>query len=499
MAAARLLLSAISKVFPGVKALDAVSFDLLPAEIHALCGENGAGKSTLMNILSGNLQPDEGEIFLHGEKVVLANPLSAQNQGISIVHQEKSLVGNLSIAENIFTENYPVKTGGFIDFPELYSRTQKLLQTLNITSLDPRTKVESLSSTRQQIVEIAKALAKNPKILILDEPTAAMTADETETLFRILRELRQKGTSVIYISHRLTEIFEIADRLTVLRDGKYQGTFPVADMTIKSIIRLMVGRDLEEQTYTSQQQKNILLSIKNLCGHKFHNITFELRAGEILALAGLVGAGRSEVARAIMGIDPAEKGEIWVQGKKVIIRNPPDAIRYGIGYVPENRKEQGIFPEMTLADNIAVTSLSSLARKGFIQNNQVFSPVQKLVEKLQIKTPSIQQKMINLSGGNQQKALLGRWLMLDPSVLIVDEPTQGVDVGAKAEIYQLLRALAAKGTAILLISSELPEVLALSDRVLVLYNGTLTGELSREEATESEILHYASGLARHSP
>lgn len=499
VATSRLVLAGISKSFPGVKALDNVSIDLFPGEIHALCGENGAGKSTLMNILSGNLPPDDGEIFLHGEKIALSTPLIAQKQKIAIVHQEKSLVGNLSIAENIFAENYPVFAGGMIDFQKLYSQTSALLEKLRVPFLNPRTKVESLSSTRQQIVEIAKALSKNPQILILDEPTAAMTEDETQTLFDILREQRQNGTSIIYISHRLAEIFEIADRVSILRDGKHQGTFPVAEMNVQAIIRLMVGRDLEEPPHIHHPREQVLLSVKNLSGLRFQNISFDLYAGEILAIAGLIGAGRSEVARAIMKIDPVESGEIWIRGKKARINNPPDAIRYGIGYVPENRKEQGIFPEMSVAENVAVTSLSHMTRSGFIKKNQLWATVGNLVEKFRIKTPSIHQKIINLSGGNQQKAMLARWLMLDPAILIVDEPTQGVDVGAKAEIYQLLRALTAKGTAILLISSELPEVLTLSDRVLVMYNGTLTGELSRENATEQEILHLASGLSHHSP
>lgn len=483
----------ISKYFPGVKALDGVSLEVRKGEVHALCGENGAGKSTLMNILSGNLKPDNGQILLHGKEISISNQLEAQRLGISIVYQERSLVETLSVAENIFTTNKPRNRWGWIDHPQLYRNTQQLLDQLNIRDIRPKSQLRHLSAAQQQMVEIAKALSQHPQLLILDEPTASITETETRILFRIIRDLSNNGVSVIYISHRMAEIFEIADRVSVLKDGKYQGTRNVSETHVDEIIRMMVGRDLQKQEFLPDVREHVVLEVKNLSGLRFRNVNFRLRQGEILALAGLVGAGRTEVAQTIMGVDKKTEGEIFLEGIKVNIDHPQTATHLGIGYLPEERKSNGLFLDMSVEDNIISAYLASAARNGLIQQIKVKKTAEQYIQKLRIMTPSSRQKVMNLSGGNQQKIVLAKWLLRQPKVFMVDEPTHGVDVGAKAEIYSILKALTKQGVSILLISSELPEVLALSDRILVMWNGQVTAELSRDEATEEEIMHYASG------
>ena len=486
-------LQSITKLFPGVVALDRVSLNVKKGEVHALCGENGAGKSTLMNVLSGNYKSDEGSIIFKGEEIRIANQQEARKLGISIVYQERSLVSNLSVAENIFAGQQPTNRWGLISSKKLNDQTRALLNTLELYNINPKTRVEQLSSAQQQMVEIAKALSQQPELLILDEPTASITETETEVLFRIIRNLKAKGVSIIYISHRMAEIFAIADRVSVLKDGKYQGTHPVANITVNDVIRLMVGRDLEVQQYHSYVQEEVVLEADNLTGGRFRNVSFQLRKGEILSLAGLVGAGRTEVTRAIIGADPLLDGKVKLHGTVRYIDHPQTAYQLGLGYLPEDRKAQGLFLEMNVAENIVASHLGKVAKGGFINNTQQRAIAQEYVQKLTIRTPSLRQKVINLSGGNQQKIMLARWLMRNPAVFIVDEPTHGIDVGAKAEIYKILRDLASKGIGILLISSELPEVLTLSDRILVMWNGKVTAELSREEASEQEIMHYASG------
>ncbi|WPP50957.1 sugar ABC transporter ATP-binding protein [Catalinimonas niigatensis] len=483
----------ISKYFPGVKALDEVSMEIRKGEVHALCGENGAGKSTLMNVLSGNTKPDQGHILLHGKEVNIFNQMEAQRLGIAIVYQERSLVENLSVAENIYTTNKPRNRWGWIDFPQLYQNTQHLLDRLNIGEIRPKMELRHLSAAQQQMVEIAKALSQNPQFLILDEPTASITETETHILFKIIRDLSKVGVSVIYISHRMAEIFDIADRVTVLKDGKYQGTRNVAETNVDEIIRMMVGRQLEKHYFQSYTREKIVLEVKNLSGMRFRDVSFQLREGEILALAGLVGAGRTEVARTIMGADKKMGGEIYWEGKKVNIAHPQTATELGMGYLPEERKSNGLFLDMSVEDNIISAYLTEAAEKGFIQHNKVKQAAEKYIQMLRIMTPGSRQKVIHLSGGNQQKVVLAKWLLREPKVFMVDEPTHGVDVGAKSEIYSILKELTRQGVAILLISSELPEVLALSDRILVMWNGQLTAELSRDEASEEEIIHYASG------
>jgi len=485
-----LKLTNISKTFPGVKALSEVSFTLNEGEVHALCGENGAGKSTLMNILSGNLQPDKGgDILLNNKKITIQNFNYSRSLGIAIVYQERSLIDALSIAENIFANRSPKNRWGFINFEQLFTNTKAILNELDLDFLNPNTLVGELSPAEKQMVEIGKALSQNPKILILDEATASITEKETQTLFKIIKALKSKGVGIIYISHRLAEIFEITDTVTVLKDGKHQITQSVSDSSPEQLIKRMVGRDivmLEGQSHTKEE---IVLEVQNLSGGLFQDCSLQVKRGEIVALAGLVGAGRSEVARAIFGIDKKSNGAVKLNGNLLEIKHPADAIAQGIGYVPEDRKSQGLFMEMSVKDNILA---GAFGKSDAVSEQEKTNIAQHYKAELRIQTPSLDQTIGLLSGGNQQKCILARWLHLNPKVLIVDEPTHGIDVGAKFEIYQLLRKLAEKGTAIILISSELPEVLILSDRILVMHLGEIKGELSKEEATEENILALAS-------
>ncbi|MEM6846048.1 MAG: sugar ABC transporter ATP-binding protein [Bacteroidota bacterium] len=486
-------LQQISKEFPGVKALDQVSVTIQAGEVHALCGENGAGKSTLMNILSGNLQPNSGSIRWKGQEVQIPDPIEAQRLGIAIVYQERSLVETLSVAENIFIRNKPRNRFGFIDFTRLHQQTKSLLERLGLSDIRPQSLVGSLSVAKQQMVEIAKALSQKPELLILDEPTASITEVETKILFSIIHRLRQEGTSIIYISHRMAEIFGISNQVSILKDGQHQGTFDIDEVTVDTLIRKMVGRDLQVQDTQSYASGRVVLEVQNLRGERFRNVSFQLRKGEIMALAGLVGAGRTELARAILGADPILGGKILLEGKQIKINHPKDAIRQGIGYLPESRKTQGLFLDMSVADNVVAANLKAVAQRGVLNPQQIKQEAKGYIEQLRIVTPGSQQKVLNLSGGNQQKVVLAKWLMRQPKVFIVDEPTHGVDVGAKSEIYAILNELTRQGVSILLISSELPEVLLLSDRILVMWNGIITAELTREQATEEEIMHYASG------
>ena len=486
-----LTFQAISKTFPGVKALSEVSFTLEAGEVHAVCGENGAGKSTLMNILAGNLQPDSGgEIFIDNQPIQIKDFNQARELGIAIVYQERSLIEMLSIAENIFANRHPKTKWGLIDYPQLYVDTQTLLKQLNLTHLSPKTRVETLSPAERQMVEIAKALSQNPRILILDEPTASITEQEINALFTTIRFLKKQGVAVIYISHRMAEIFEIADRVTVLKDGKHQATLAVSKTNSAQLIRLMVGRDLAKLVHESAAQAETLLEVKELESALFEDINFHIKKGEIVALAGLVGAGRTEIARAIFGMDIKTRGSVCLDGQLCSIYHPADAIAYGIGYVPEDRKNQGLFLDMSVQENIVAGRFSGNKAISGQEQQQIATQFK---EDLRIRTPTISQKVRLLSGGNQQKCVLARWLHLNPKLLMVDEPTHGVDVGAKFEIYELLKKMALTGTGILLISSELPEVLALADRILVVYHGKIVGELSRSEATEERILALASG------
>ena len=482
----------ISKEFPGVKALTKVSLTFLPGEIHALCGENGAGKSTLMNILAGNLQPDEGEIIINSKEVSFLKPQDAFELGIATVYQQLSLVDSLSVAENIFANQQPVNSWGIIQFDELYNKTDILLQQLNLGDINSRTLVSSLSPAHKQMVEIAKALSKQPAVFILDEPTAALSGNETEILFKILHTLKLHGISIIYISHRLEEIFLLADRISVLKDGKFQGSFLKEHLTRDALVKCMVGRALNFTKSGSHRQEEILLSVSKLTGNKFRDITFNLHRGEILGLAGLVGAGRTEIARALFGADTIKSGEVKLRNETFYSSHPADSIVKGLTYVPEERKALGLFPEMTIQDNIIVGNLKNALHKGLYNVAKVKKLATSLAEKLKVVTPGIQQKVINLSGGNQQKVVLAKWLLTNPDVLIVDEPTQGIDVGAKFEIYKILEKLAADGKGIIVISSDLPELLGICDRIVVIRKGLKAGEILASEATEELIMTLAS-------
>lgn len=482
----------ITKQFPGVKALQDVSLRVRAGEIHALCGENGAGKSTLMNILSGNLRPDAGSIRIDGNNVILENPQQAFAHNIAIVYQHLSLVNSLSVAENIFANRQPANNWGIIQFDALHKQTTSLLEQLDIAEISPDTLVANLSPAERQMVEIAKALSKQPSIFILDEPTASLTGKETGKLFEILRNLKSKGISIIYISHRLEEVFELADRISILKDGKYQGTFNASEMTRDDLISKMVGRELKPVKTSSSKSAGILLETKNITGSKFSNISFALHRGEIVGLAGLVGAGRSEIARAIFGMDKIYSGHIIFHDSQFRANHPSVAIRAGIAYVTEDRKTEGLFHEMSVAENIVIASLHRTMPSGFYNKAKAMQLAGESGNQLRIATPDIRQRVMNLSGGNQQKVMLAKWLLAHPDVLIVDEPTHGIDIGAKYEIYEILNTLTSQGKGILMISSELPELIGLCDRIIVINQGTVTGELMGEEMTEENVMRLAT-------
>jgi ribose transport system ATP-binding protein len=485
-----LTLISVSKTFPGVKALAGISFAVRRGEVHALCGENGAGKSTLMNILAGNLQPDPGSrIDYEGKPVHINSVAKARQLGIALVHQERSLIDTLSIADILFANCQPQNRWGLIDRQALNALAMYWLAQLDLPHLHPQTLIADLSPAQKQLVELGKALSQHPQLLILDEPTASLTETEIRTLLRLISALKAAGTSVIYISHRLPEIFAIADTVTVLKDGVHQLTQPIGSTTPDALIRAMVGRDLYAPERTQVAPGNEVLAVERLTGRRFSGMSFQVRRGEIVALAGLVGAGRSEVARAIFGIDPHAAGTVYLNGQPLTLRHPADALRAGIGYVPEERKTQGLFLDMSVQDNILAGVFAGPRRPSATEQAQIAAQFR---ADLRIQTPSLTQPIRLLSGGNQQKCILARWLHLRPALLIVDEPTHGIDVGAKFDIYRLLRQLAVQGTAILLISSELPEVLALADRILVMRRGQLAGTLPRAEATEEAILSLAS-------
>ncbi|HEY3324758.1 MAG TPA: sugar ABC transporter ATP-binding protein [Planctomycetota bacterium] len=492
-------LSDIVKTFPAVRALDGVHFELKAGEVHALVGENGAGKSTLMGILGGVHRPDSGTIELDGQPVTFANPFQASQRGISVVFQELSLVQGLSVAENIFANRQPLAFFDFIDKKMMHDRARELLK---LFALDIRSDlpVKFLSVAQQQVVEILKAMSRDPRVLILDEPTSSLTAIETEFLFQNIRRLQANGTAFIYISHHLREIFEIADRVTVLRDGKYIDTSEIKDVTEESLVKRMVGRELKN-VYGNPQvlMGEEYFRVESVSrGKAFHDISFNLRRGEILGFAGLVGAGRTELACGMFGAEPFDSGAMLLDGKAVRTRSPAEAIASGIAYLTEDRKLQGLFLGMPIRENCIAAHLTHFTDGlGFIKESAVTKFAEDNRAAFNIVAPSVQQRVGNLSGGNQQKVLLSMWLGIPPKVLIVDEPTRGVDIGAKAEIYRLLRQLASSGVGIIMISSELEEILGMSDRVLVLREGRLAGEFARGEATEERIIAAATGVGVH--
>jgi len=486
----------ISKSFPGVHALDSCRFELRPGEVHALVGENGAGKSTLMKLLSGIYRRDAGTIRFKGREVDIASPRAAQDLGISIIHQELNLMGHLTVAQNIFIGREPRGALPFIlDEKALNESARQLFAELHI-KLDPQARVSSLGVAQQQMVEIAKALSFNSDVMIMDEPTAALTDIEIDELFRIIRHLRERGAGIVHISHRLEELKQISDRVTVMRDGRYVDTVQTAEASIQSIISMMVGRTIFEATPELPEQRDpeVVLEVRNLNrGRVIRDVSFKLHRGEILGISGLVGAGRTEVVRAVFGADPRDSGEVLVHGQAALIRTPTDAVAHGIGYLSEDRKRYGLALTMDVETNIVLASLESFAdRSGRIDVGRTKATAQAHVKSLTIKTPGIGQRVRNLSGGNQQKVVIAKWLTADTEILIFDEPTRGIDVGAKSEIYRLLNDLARQGKAIIMISSELPEILRMSHRILVMCEGRITGELGAAEATQERIMALAT-------
>ena len=491
-------MTGITKDFPGVHALSDASFELRPGEVHALVGENGAGKSTLMKILNGIYDPDAGSIRYKGDEVQIPNPRTARDLGISMIHQELNLMPHLTVAENIFLGREPRGRPSFVlDDGRLNRQTAELIEHLHLR-LDPRARVGDLKIAAQQMVEIAKALSLNAEVLVMDEPTAALTDTEIEELFRIIRDLRSRGVGIVHISHRLEELKQISDRVTVMRDGRYIATLQTAEAAIPSIINMMVGRTIyEEAPEIPQRSEDVVLEVRGLTrGRMVRNVSFKLHRGEILGVAGLVGAGRTEVVRTIFGADRLESGEIHVHGKRVDIRSPSDAVRLGIGYLSEDRKRFGLALGMDVETNIVLASLRKfLSALGQINTRLTRAVAAKRVTDLGIKTPSIHQRVRNLSGGTQQKVVVGKWLTADTEILIFDEPTRGIDVGAKNEIYHLLNQLAREGKSIIMISSELPEILRMSHRIIVMCEGRLTGELSGAGATQEAIMTFATQRA----
>ncbi|HSM54910.1 MAG TPA: sugar ABC transporter ATP-binding protein [Candidatus Sulfomarinibacteraceae bacterium] len=490
------LMEGIDKSFPGVQALAEAQFELYPGEVHALVGENGAGKSTLMKILAGIYERDAGDIYYKGEAVDISSPRAAQELGLSMIHQELNLMPHLTVAQNIFIGREPRRYGGFIlDEKAINRETEELFEMMNIF-LDPRARVSSLTVAKQQMVEIAKAVSYEAEVLIMDEPTAALTEGEIDDLFGVIREFRDKGVGVIYISHRLEELKQISDRITVMRDGHYIDTVDTEDANIDHIIRMMVGRTIMHSVpeVPENGDAEVALEVRNLSRMgTFRDISFQVKKGEIVGFAGLMGAGRTEVARAIFGADPIDSGEIYVNGEEVQIHSPRDAVRAGIGYLSEDRKRYGLALGMDVKTNVVMAALNRfLGPIGTVNTAKTETTAEHYVNMLSIRTPSVDQKVKNLSGGNQQKVVIGKWLTADTDILIFDEPTRGIDVGAKSEIHKLLDTLAREGKAIIMISSELPEILRMSHRVVVMCEGRITGELLAAQATQEKIMAYAT-------
>jgi inositol transport system ATP-binding protein len=482
------------KEFPGVVALDDVSLKLRRGTVHALMGENGAGKSTLMKIIAGIYTPDSGEVKLRGVNIQLKSPLDALENGIAMIHQELNLMPYMSVAENIWIRREPLTRFGFVDHGELNRRTAALFAKLNI-DIDPEVQVSTLSVASRQMVEIAKAVSYESDVLIMDEPTSALTETEVAHLFSIIRDLRSQGKGIIYITHKMNELFEIADEFSVFRDGRYIGTHASIDVTRDEIIRMMVGREIT-QMFPKEIVPigDVVLSVKDLAlKGVFSDISFDVRAGEILGIAGLVGSGRSNVAETIFGVSPATSGSISINGKPVTIGSPTVAIQHGMAFITEDRKETGCLLALDIQENMQLAVLQDGYTKfGFVTQGALSRTCEEMSQKLRVKTPSLDERVENLSGGNQQKVLIGRWLLTNPKILILDEPTRGIDVGAKAEIHKLVSQLARQGVAVIMISSELPEVLGMSDRIMVMHHGRATGFLDRAEADQVKIMDLAA-------
>lgn len=486
----------ICKRFPGVLALDDISFSIERGDCHALIGENGAGKSTLGKILAGVYQPDHGTVFLDGQEIAPRNPLKARKHGIAIVHQELAFCPNLTVAENLCLGDLPRKYG-VVNQAELISRASNLLKRIN-APIDPRAPIGSLSTGQEQLVQIAAALGIDARIIVMDEPTSSLSAGESEQLFTLLGELKRKGITIVYVSHRMEEIFRLCNSVTVLRDGRHVATSPISETSPDKVVSQMVGRKVERfnPRFLAQSPGKVLMDVQNLSSlGKFSGINFRIAAGEIVGFAGLIGSGRSEIAQAIFGLDPNATGIVKVAGETIESGNPQSALDAGVGFLPEDRKRQGLVLALNCRENGSLAALPLLSQLGVVKRQAERELVKGYAERLRVKTPSMEFPIAGLSGGNQQKIALLKWLARNCKVLIVDEPTRGVDIGAKSEIHQLLDELALSGMAILLISSELPEVMNLSSRLLVMRNGSIAGELSREEFSESAIMKRMAGLA----
>jgi inositol transport system ATP-binding protein len=484
----------VRKEFPGVVALDNVSFRLRPGTVHALMGENGAGKSTLMKIIAGIYHPDSGSFQLRGKDIRLTSPLDALENGIAMIHQELNLMPFMTVAENIWIRREPKNALGLVDHAALRRKTAALFEKLNIR-IDPEIEVRDLSVANRQMVEIAKAVSYESDVLIMDEPTSALTEREVSHLFEIIRDLRAQGKGIVYITHKMNELFEIADEFSVFRDGRYIGTRPARDVTRDDIIRMMVGREIT-QMFPKEVVPigSVRMAVRNLTlKGVFHDVSFEVRSGEILGVAGLVGSGRSNVAETIFGVTPATSGEIWINGEKVTIDRPSTAMRHGMAFLTEDRKETGCFLMLDVLENMQIAIINrGYVKAGFVAEGDVMRDCNVMKDALRVKTPDMHERVENLSGGNQQKVLIGRWLLTKPKILILDEPTRGIDVGAKAEIHKLITRLAGEGVAVIMISSEMPEVLGMSDRIMVMHEGRVTGFLDRAEADQVKIMELAA-------
>jgi len=484
----------ISKEFPGVLALDSVDLHLLRGEVHALIGENGAGKSTLIKILAGVYTRDTGEIVFDGQHVEIVTPAESLRLGIKVVFQELSLIQRMTVGENVFLESFPLKRNNTIDWDTLYERTREILDSIGL-NINPKTKVYKLTVSQQQMVEIARALSHEAKVVIMDEPTSALTPNEVEHLFNVIRKLKERGIGILYVTHKLEEVLEICDRVTVLRDGKFISLRKVAETTSDDLVTDMVGRSIKTLFPKSHTAKGeVVLNVQNLSTErKLRDVTFQVRAGEVVGIFGLMGAGRTELAKAMFGLDPVQNGSVSIEGQILKHSSTSQSTKMGLGYLTEDRKAEGLVLQMSVAQNITLPSLEDVSSAGFIRRKEEVRRAQEFVNAFSIKTPSLRQKVMYLSGGNQQKVLLARWLMKKLKVIILDEPTRGIDVGAKAEIHRLIDELANQGLAIVVMTSEMPELLGVSDHIIVMCDGRITGEFDRGNADMEKILEAAIG------
>ena len=487
----------ITKLFPGVQALDDVSLQVYPGEVLALVGENGAGKSTLLRLMSGDYQPENGNMEFEGKPVTFSSPADSHDIGVRVIYQEPEILPDLTVAENIFLGELPRRIGPVVDWKALYLSAQSSLDELGVGNVvSPRTRAGQLSAAQRQIVEIARAVKSDVKVLALDEPTSSLSEEDSTQLFNMVEQFRSAGVGIIYVSHRLAEVIKLADRVAVLRDGKLVAVRDCTETCEAELVTLMVGRELIQRfDHESHAQQEVVFKVENLTTDRVRDISFEVKRGEVVGFAGLVGAGRTDVAKALFGEDRLISGKIYLEEKEIRVKSPNVAIRFGIGFSPEDRKREALVLLRSVRENITLVILNALSRLHFVKSRQEHRIVQDLVDRLRIKTPTMEQEVGKLSGGNQQKVVLARWLARAPKVLILDEPTRGVDVGAKAEIYKLINEMAAQGMGVIFISSELPEVLGVSDRIIVMQNGHITGEIPASQASEETVLRLA--MAEH--